>query len=226
MNASTPHEILRLPISLREHTHHGRERKGFHVYLSRFFLDFRGLSEEGQTGALLEIVNIRNHANISWTESDLDSVDSTDTPEIHSRHINVLRLACKRWNEMTFVSVESWKKRAALLNERPIPGRYDEIPGVFVHFERTVLDSMHQDWEKMFRIFKNAIVRPPKRHISNLQVSFGKERVSIHSQSYKAFYFNVLMQQVTIGDQCISLKECERVESSKKVWVIHIASAR
>ena len=52
MNAKTSTTISNLPYTKREIRHCGRNRRGFHVYLSMFFYDFKQLDNENQEEAL------------------------------------------------------------------------------------------------------------------------------------------------------------------------------
>ena len=73
--------IEKLPLSSKEKFNDNRNRKGFHVYLSRFFIDFNKLSEEEK----LQFVASTLPTTVSLTyapelEDDDVSWDSTDTP--------------------------------------------------------------------------------------------------------------------------------------------------
>ena len=94
-----------------------------------------------------------------------------------------MKLACRRWNELSFEMKNGWKQRALRLNRRPIPGKLKSVPAVLRRIKEEVMDVMHLDWEKLVRTFRGAIVRPPGMHISNRQVCFVKERVKLNSQS-------------------------------------------
>ena len=45
MFAVSPDDIQNLPLSYIEKSHRSRKRLGFHVFLSRYFLDFKGASD-------------------------------------------------------------------------------------------------------------------------------------------------------------------------------------
>ena len=71
MNSHTPNEVLRLPLSSREEDHRSRSRRGFNVYLSRYFLDFKVLTDDEKWEKLNE------HENNNVLEDE--SIDSVDT---------------------------------------------------------------------------------------------------------------------------------------------------
>ena len=78
MNELSSQEVVDLPLSEREKCHQSRTRRGFHVYLSRFFTDFYCLDEQEKAAALLESMGVlQPEVDVG---SDVDSIDSTDTP--------------------------------------------------------------------------------------------------------------------------------------------------
>ena len=87
MNASTLREVLHLPLSHRKRNNLSRTRKGYHVFLSRYFIDCYSLMEEEKVYTI-EQSGVLGNVMYDWG-SDMDSVDSTDTP-LRVRHIEVM----------------------------------------------------------------------------------------------------------------------------------------
>ena len=83
MNKTSPDEVLLLPLSLREQDHKSRSRKGFHVFLSHFFIDFRFLSDKDQIEELQKVGADKR--------GEEDSFDSVDTLTIVG-HVEIMRL--------------------------------------------------------------------------------------------------------------------------------------
>ena len=46
MNAITPQNVINLPYSEKERLHKSRNRVGHHIFLSRYFSDFKNLSAD------------------------------------------------------------------------------------------------------------------------------------------------------------------------------------
>ena len=71
MNVSSPKHIKKLFMNRRERLHEGRNRLGFHVFLSRFIMDFRMLPLHQQK------IKIYNDLSINLFPQDDVSIDST-----------------------------------------------------------------------------------------------------------------------------------------------------
>ena len=84
MNASSPEEGLDLPHNQRERGGTQKPKsKGFHVYLSYFFFEFKALTEIEQREEL-------SGANNETFSLSLGSVDSVDSVEI-IKHVEVIQ---------------------------------------------------------------------------------------------------------------------------------------
>jgi len=77
-----------LCMSLQETKHQIHSKKGFHVFLLRYFHDFARLSYEQQ---LAEVQQLSGPSNAS----DNDSIDSVLSP-VKMLNKNIMQLACKR----------------------------------------------------------------------------------------------------------------------------------
>eukprot|EP00978_Attheya_sp_CCMP212_P014420 scaffold36716_cov41-Attheya_sp.AAC.4 len=212
--------ILTLPLNEREKHNNKRSRLGFHVYLSRFFFDFKGLPELEKREIILSDPFLDEAAAGYYgvDESDEDSVDSI----IQVRHVDVMRLACNGWRFMSPERKDGWNARAAWLNSHPVPGRFVELPANIGNPD--VLDAMTLDWARVVSLFRNSITRRPKVLTSTIEVLFGKEKVKIGSQSYRKFELNNLIKLSLFGKNWSKLRHYETVFKSKRSALIHIAS--
>lgn len=115
-------------------------------------------------------------------------------------HVDVMRLECCQWRDLHPCMVNAWKLHADSLNSQPIPGRFYQLPPqVARDLMGNVLEGMTLDWERFVRIMKAAITRPPKRNLSSRVLMFGKERVHLLSQTYRAPYMNLLLRKTIFG---------------------------
>ena len=218
MNTYTEVEVVLMPLTLREEDNRSRSRKGFQVYLSRFFWDFKSLSVDDQRRELEGDEGVPDNDNVL-------SIDSIDSPEVIN-HVEVMRMACKRWRGLEPIMVAAWKQRAENLNRRPVPGRFYNIPVPVTHnLKENVLQEMTLDWEKLVSVLKNTITRPPKEEISRRALYFGKERVTMWSQSYHAMFINLLVRQTLFGVSYRKMNGAkEVVYKTKQITELHIAS--
>jgi len=119
-------------MSLQEAKHRSRSRKGFHVFLLRYFHDFAMLTYEQQ---LAEVQQLYSPSNAS----DNDSIDSVLSP-VKILNKNIVQLACK---SLPNNIIKSWKHRVKWLNSHPLPGRFTTIPSEVT--EHHIKQSMTRD---------------------------------------------------------------------------------
>jgi len=81
-------DVTNLLMSSQEAKHRSYSRKGFHVFLSRYFHDFATLTYEQQ---LAEVQQLSSPSNAT----DNESVDSVLSP-VKILNKNIMQLACKR----------------------------------------------------------------------------------------------------------------------------------
>ena len=93
MDDRTPEEIYKLPVSLAEKFLPSRKRTGYHVFLSRFFFEFRGLPIENQ----LEYIMGNN----------VQSVESVDSISI--KPYQITQVAAAHWRNSSNEKKEAWK---------------------------------------------------------------------------------------------------------------------
>ena len=79
MNALSAAAIVDLPLNAKEEEHPGRNRKGYHIYLSRFFMDYKQLSLSDKEEFLALNANIISDGGENNDEDDSDA-NSLDTP--------------------------------------------------------------------------------------------------------------------------------------------------
>eukprot|EP00978_Attheya_sp_CCMP212_P000940 scaffold1989_cov39-Attheya_sp.AAC.1 len=130
----TPEMVMGLPLNEREEGHKSRNRVGFHVYLSRFCMDFKALSEEEKRAEAeaIDALVVQQYFEglLGYAEHD-DSDDSVLT--VHSdqhqiKHVLVMQLACSKWWHFSAHLKDGWKSRAMWLNSRPVPGKFSIMP--------------------------------------------------------------------------------------------------
>ena len=99
MKIYTAGRIERLPLSWRERQNDNRSRRGFHVYLSRFFLDFGMLTEPERVRFLADALRDIPAVGAVYNQEleDDASFDSTDSP-LCVRHQHVMKAAAVQCN--------------------------------------------------------------------------------------------------------------------------------
>jgi hypothetical protein len=215
MDALSEEDVINLSLSVREERHQSNTRIGYHVFLSRFFLDFKDRPRDVQQGLVAHLV--------SRYDSDEDSVNSLDSEE-GIKVTMIIKLASTRWNNFDLSLREAWQRRAEQLNAMPRPGKFVCLNDFHIGTD-DILQSLTVEWRRFVGVLRSAIVRPPKNPHQKLEVSFGKERVTIHSQSYRTFDISLLLQLCIFGKQFEKLCAHEIIAKTKKTVLIHIESA-
>ena len=89
-----------------------RNRKGFHVYLSRFFLEFKKAKKTQQHEYLTDTLRMEGLPSVAnYYAQALDddaSIDSTDS-SVCVRHQNVMKAACIAWSNSSEAVQKAWK---------------------------------------------------------------------------------------------------------------------
>ena len=132
MNATSRREIVDLIINNKERNHQGRNRHGFHVYISRYFYDFNLLSDDEKR------LHITRNLGITFGAPDDESIDSTNSLMFQKvRHQDVMKVACFNWSRLqTKQFKEAWCERALCLNERKLPGKFVVVPDKILNKRR------------------------------------------------------------------------------------------
>ena len=178
MNVSSPKHIKKLFMNRRERLHEGRNRLGFHVFLSRFIMDFRMLPLHQQK------IKIYNDLSINLFPPDDVSIDSTCScidEKVQQKY--VMKIACKYWSCLYSNKMKNaWKDRAIILNARKLPGKFITVPNNITHdLNNNVMDSLTYEWKKFIGIMKNSITKPPRRTLACLTYKFGKYSVRLQT---------------------------------------------
>ena len=140
---NNPHTIKRLPLSFREKINDNRNRKGFHVYLSCFFLEFKKAEKTQQHEYLAETLRTEGLPSVAnYYAQALDddaSIDSTDS-SVCVRHQDVMKAACIAWSNSSEAVRKAWNLRANFLNKLPVHGHLNGIVGTRNELEKTIIE--------------------------------------------------------------------------------------
>ena len=229
MDASTAHDIIRMKMNKKEREHKGRNRLGFHVYLSRFYFEFYKLPIEQQQKEIFSSLGIDFHSlhgynNNGYNEdSSIDSTDSIFTTPVNHRIVH--KAACRVWKMLPVELKTAWNKRAKKLNKRKLPGKFLVVP--FENgLKEQVLNSLSYEWNDLVGVFRRCLTRNPKIILSTLRYRFGDETVTIGSQSYRDFRVSYLVELVIFGRYFKSLHNSEIIKRTKKQIIVHISSKK
>jgi hypothetical protein len=214
------------PYTYTELNHRSRKRIGYHVFLSQFFRDLKKKSMEEK-----EVLMIQHGITLSNADDDTMSVDSTDTPPAYL-HVHSMQLAGRWWRSLTEDEKNSWRRRASSLNELPLQdGTFTTLPPS-IHtgsLSTNVLQSLTTDWKYIYSQFRNAIIRNKSKDGDTQRIyTFGNEVIMMHSQIYKTFHLNSLLQQLILGHRPLfdKLNRFEHVHCTSKQVIVHLSSLR
>ena len=187
MKHYNPLAVMKLPLSTREKNNDNRNQIGFHVFLLRFFVDFKQMDTTQQQHYLADVLRIEGFPSIAnyyyAVANDDDAyIDSTDS-SICVRHQDVMRAACLEWNNSSEAVKNLWKSRAEYLNTLPVPGQLNTIAGTRRELETTMIQATYLDWKNICLKIQQSIKTKPRNEQSNMIVHFGEERVVIRSQT-------------------------------------------
>ena len=225
MEQRSKRQICRMAYNLFEVEHRSRTRHGWHIYLSRFMIDFKKLDKMDQ------LTRIKGREWRAAAEADelenSDDEDSTDTP-IKEEPIPAgakIRLASVHWHSLPDIIRGAWKIRAAKLNLRKLPGSFDVIPVQFRDhdFIKEALKSLTNEWVNIAFNFQRSIVNDPRRELSSMSYLFGKERVPLLSQTYRTIHMTDLLRS-SIWKRTNAFKYDEKISESNRILLVHIAS--
>jgi hypothetical protein len=218
-NAESAASIFDLPLNEKEESNNSRTRLAYHVFLSRFFFDLKGLSETEKREIVLSTPYLREDAEDYYAvDSDADSIDSA----VLLRHVDCIRHASNRWQLMSVEEKTGWIARASWLNGRPVPGKFECIPTNLSNSD--VAEAMTADWRRFVLLLRNSITRTPRKLLSSMEYYFGNENVKIGSQSYRSFELNRLMRLCLFGRDESYLRVYEVIKKTKSTLLVHIAS--
>ena len=219
MNNYSADEIIALPLSLKEEAHESRSRKGRHVFISRYFLDYSVLSVEEKISLFGVLI-----------PDDL-SINSVDTPpEVQAlpKVWIILGKSQKVYSTLSAKVQGAWDERAAYLNSRPLPGKLISLPQAVLtpSLKCNMVTGLHLDWKHFVRQMVQATIRQPRGGLSLKEYKFGLEKVTLRRQKFCRSYLNYNLRLTLFGQNLAKLKESEKVLSRKKSTVIHVMSLR
>ena len=234
MLASTPRSVKNLSLSEKERDHHSRNRLGWHVFVSRYFSDFKDAPPEIKS-SLVNSLDALRHQPVDAGMYD-DSEDSACNHNVviksdpHVKLGDTMKLASAHWRSTSDGMKESWRKRAEYLNSRPIPGKYVAIPySLKSNFVNTVLESLTGEWKSICKVFGAGMKRPKKvvqAHVKGSRKCFGKERVMVRNEVVRTICTSALMVVALFGEGGKCFEGGEIVETTRNTTVVHIASLR
>ena len=215
-----PSQVTNLPLSTKEKLHRSRNRKGYHVFLSWYFGEFKGLDNDVK-------FHITSPFITNWDVNDDSSLDSTLTPPGIRIHVSiVMKVAASYWKHCTKEYHAAWSERANQLNLQTLPGSFRTLPKeIFVDgIDYNVRTSLELDWAFVVKKMRAMITKVPPKHLYNLKYNFGKEKVNLQKQSFGSFQINYLISLCIFGKDFCKLKMDELVYQSKKWTIAHIFS--
>ena len=229
MEDRSPEEIFNMPYNYSELEHQSRERHGFHLFMSRYNIEFKNLEKMDQ----LERIKgrewrVAHDRDLPTFVIDCDE-DSTDTPicDTAIKGYEIMRASGMKWRNLSMECKMSWKRRAIKLNKRKLPGKFNRVPLVFlqqtISFEQAALNSMSKEWMNISKNFQRSITNKPRAELSPMEYVFGKERVKLLSQTYRVFQMTNLILFALFGRQR-SLRVHEKIHETRLVRVVHVAS--
>ena len=223
MNYINANQIIQLTLSEAEILHTSRSRRSYHVFLSRFFVDFKSKTREEK-----ELVLVSNNI---WREEDESSIDTVLTPRTPQAH-EVMQAASKHWRGLSPSIKAAWDSRTVALNSRePNDGSFEAVPiSIFtLGLEANVMRSLSLDWVCFVKHMKSGVMnnRAVDVAASGNGYVFGKERILLLNQFYKSFHLNYLLKVSIFGSPLFStLYPFEIAHKTKKQTVVHLSSHR
>ena len=95
-------------------------------------------------------------------------------------HVSIkMKVAAKMWKSLVGDQQHAWCLRANQLNTRNLSSVFKTIPQVLSEdgMDYNIWLSLQPDWAFLVKKLKRMIVWPPKKHITGMSITFGKERV-------------------------------------------------
>lgn len=215
MNANTPKDVITLALSEKERMHSSRNRKGCHVFLSRYFLDYKNLSPDEKIDLLYE--------NTDGPENPYDDVNSVDTPP--QERITCGQICRKAWAHYRGLESavrDSWDKRATRLNKLLVPGKIVKIPEEIEKSEIETLlkECITDEWKRSSKTLHSALQRDPPAGQAAFTRYFGKERVTLGTQTFRTIFLSPLVRCVLFGTDFVKVKN-NIISRSKNVVLLH-----
>lgn len=212
------------------------------MYLSRYLQEFKSLLSVSEQKRALRVFqrekrrkdNGVEESNDSELESDDDSnssIDSTNSAYLNGvTHHESYMIACHNWTRVLSHDVKlGWRQRANMLNMRPLPGKFDNIPreiggDINNELKKNIVDSLTIEWEKIYKIMRRCIIHAPKASLSPKIMCFGPERVKLNSQTFRKFMLSNFLRLCIFGCDYTKLFPCEVKRKTNRVVLVHVAS--
>jgi hypothetical protein len=221
MNYHSFHEIRNRNPTNKELYHPSRNRKGYHVFISQCYADFKKLTEQQQQEQLA-FYHI-------WIDNDEVSVDSVMTPSTFN-HVHIMKLCNRLWTSASDDVRNGWKCRAEYLNMLPRKdGRFDSLHQNLHHGSLTsnILESLSYDWIHLCKTLNTTICRSNTTKVGesiHKTYKFGNQKVFLLNQIYKSFHFNYLLRLICFGSNYQLLSTHEKVLYSSNESILHFHS--
>ena len=218
MDATTPQNVINLPRSEKERLHKSRNRVGHHIFLSRYFFDFKNLSSDKK----IEVI----YGPGGEPDNPYGDVDSVDTPP--QERITVGDISRKAWahyRELHPRMKAAWQKRASMLNKLPVPGKIEKIPEEIEDcgMLNLVKVSITDEWQRISKVLKNAVKKDSPAGLAMTTRFFGKEKVILGTQSYRSINMSPLVRCILFGDKFHKVRE-EIITETKNTVLLHFHS--
>ena len=128
------------------------------------------------------------------------------------------------WRRLSKEIKEAWKDRARFLNSRDIPGELKILPSVVT--DAVILSSVNLEIDQLQRVFRQALLRQPKRDVSKYVRVFCIERVRMKTQTFRSFAMSLPLQLLIFGPNLSFMQDQEIISRTKKTVLIYIRSCK
>ena len=123
-------------------------------------------------------------------ENEAVSITSDDEPA--DLHKLTLKIVARDWNLNSYLVKKAWKVRSERLNQRPVPGLFDEVPEpiIAVNHSELLCNDLHDNWCRVFRPIHTAMLSKRRLEDSNYFLTIRYECVRIGKCVYKQLYIS------------------------------------
>ena len=130
-----------------------------------------------------------------------EAVSITSDDELANLHKLTLKIVAKDWNLNSYLVKKAWKVRSERLNQRPVPGLFDEVlePIIAVNHSELLCNDLHDNWSRLFRPIHTAMLSKRRLEDSNRFLTIGYECVRIGKCVYKQLYISPSLRKSLFG---------------------------
>ena len=160
----TTNQIIALPLSKKEKLNPSRNRKGYHVFLSWYFCEFKLLNEDDK----LQIT------------SPYRTVEQSDDESTILIHVSmVMKAAASHWKQSPTEFHAAWSERTNQLNTQCLPGSFRMLPSeLFVDgLEYNTRLSVQSDWAFVVRKLMAMITKRPQNVCTTCSIILGRKKL-------------------------------------------------